>query len=151
MLVLYNSIQHLRAVELKPCVSLIKCGWPISRVLCRERPFICALCYHNALATTRTCWGFSDPAHKGTRFLLGFAPDGACHANIVTNTAVGSYPTVSPLPVFPEKPSAVYFLLHFPSITCLVSRGALPYVARTFLQPPGFENNLESGRPHIRL
>ena len=34
-----------------------------------------------------------------TPFLLGLAPGGVYHAEIVTNFAVGSYPTLSPLPV----------------------------------------------------
>ena len=33
------------------------------------------------------------------RFLFGIAPGGACHAGPVARPAVGSYPTVSPLPV----------------------------------------------------
>jgi len=47
--------------------------------------------------------------------LFGLATDGVYNASSVTKTAVGFYPTFSPLPVFPEKSSAVYFLLHFPS------------------------------------
>ncbi len=31
--------------------------------------------------------------------LFGLAPDGACHAPFLTVGAVGSYPTVSPLPI----------------------------------------------------
>ena len=34
-----------------------------------------------------------------TRSLFGVAPGGACHAAAVASRAVGSYPTVSPLPV----------------------------------------------------
>ena len=34
----------------------------------------------------------------GTRSLFGVAPSGACHAAAVTSRAVGSHPTVSPLP-----------------------------------------------------
>ena len=85
--------------------------------------------------------------------LFGLAPDGVCRAAAVTGGAVGFYPAVSPLPELtfrrarsPEmdlrrlaaaqsEPSAVCFLLHFPS-----SRDARPladilrYGARTFLR-----------------
>ena len=46
--------------------------------------------------------------------LLGLAPGGVCHASPVTSAAVGSYPTLSPLPSG-RSPWAVYFLWHFPS------------------------------------
>ena len=36
---------------------------------------------------------------RATRFLLGFASGGACHTSDVTTTVVGSYPTVSALPL----------------------------------------------------
>jgi len=45
--------------------------------------------------------------------LLGLAGGGVCPAGIVTDTAVRSYRTISPLPV-PIGTSAVYFLWHFP-------------------------------------
>jgi len=48
---------------------------------------------------------------RAALLLLDFAPDEVCHANIVANTAVGSYPAISPLPC-----RAVYFLLHFLSL-----------------------------------
>lgn len=48
--------------------------------------------------------------------------------------AVGSYPTVSPLPRALAGRSAVYFLLHFPSARAAQALpGTLPYGARTFL------------------
>jgi len=34
-----------------------------------------------------------------TSFLFGFAPGGVCRAAAVAGSAVGSYPTVSPLPL----------------------------------------------------
>lgn len=37
--------------------------------------------------------------HAPARSLFGLAPDGACHASLVAKAAVGSYPTVSPLPL----------------------------------------------------
>lgn len=49
---------------------------------------------------------------RATRFLLGLASGGACHASDVTITAVGSYPTVSP---FPVRRQVVSSLLRFPS------------------------------------
>ncbi len=61
-------------------------------------------------------------APKGTdstRSLFGVAPGGACHAAAVASRAVGSYPTVSPLPADTPKQAmerqAVYFLWRFPS------------------------------------
>jgi len=50
--------------------------------------------------------------------LFGLAPDGVCRAVRVTTSAVGSYPTVSPLPdpQYFMGPSAVCSLLHFPSL-----------------------------------
>ena len=48
--------------------------------------------------------------------------------------AVGSYPTVSPLPRTLAGRSAVCFLLHFPSAHAAQALpGTLPYEARTFL------------------
>jgi len=43
--------------------------------------------------------------------LFGLAPGGVWHARAITRAPVGSYPTVSPLPL-----RAVYFLCHFPRI-----------------------------------
>ena|GEM_PF-2316141 len=68
--------------------------------------------------------------------LFGLAPDGVCRAGPVTSPAVGFYPTISPLPDPTLRgPSAVYFLLHFPSphgVRPLA--GILLYGARTFLR-----------------
>ena len=72
--------------------------------------------------------------------LFGLATGGVYTASHVTMTAVGFYPAISPLPVFPEKPSAVCFLLHFPlARTIWLLASTLPYVARTFLQNPGIK------------
>jgi hypothetical protein len=49
-----------------------------------------------------------DPKVKS---LFGVAPGGACHASLVTQPAVGSYPTFSSLPL---QAVAVYFLWRFP-------------------------------------
>ena len=45
--------------------------------------------------------------------LFGLAPGGVCHAASVAGRAVGSYPTVSPLPAR-RTGQAVCFLWHFP-------------------------------------
>ena len=57
---------------------------------------------------TRTCWSIRGSADLpedrcGTRSLFGVAPSGACHATAVASRAVGSYPTVSPLPATDPK------------------------------------------------
>ena len=53
---------------------------------------------------TRTCWGRSGPAlpvaRRGARSLFGIAPGGACLARDVATSAVRSYRTVSPLPLW---------------------------------------------------
>ena len=55
---------------------------------------------------------------RRTRSLFGIAPGGACLASPVARPAVGSYPTVSPLPAcnigYPIRTQAVYFLWRFP-------------------------------------
>ncbi len=57
--------------------------------------------------------GEAAPGAKGpARSLFGLAPGGACHAGPVARTAVGSYPTVSPLP---RWPGAVSSLWRYPS------------------------------------
>jgi hypothetical protein len=73
--------------------------------------------------------------------LFGLAPDEVCRAVRVATSAVGSYPTGSPLPDLLAEPSAVYFLLHClsPWTACAACcarplAGILLYGARTFLQ-----------------
>jgi len=57
-----------------------------------------------------------------------------CRAAL-TPHAVRSYRTVSPLPDPLARPSAVCFLLHWPSVrTAQALPGTLPYGARTFLE-----------------
>ncbi len=66
--------------------------------------------------------------------LLGLAPGGVYHARPVTRPAVRFYRTLSPLPVPVTRPSAVCFLLHFPSpCGARPLAGTLPCGARTFL------------------
>jgi len=62
------------------------------------------------------------PLARTMSSLFGLAPGGVYHATPIAGRAVGSYPTLSPLPVdIFHSPSeiqkpiwAVYFLLHFP-------------------------------------
>ena len=69
------------------------------------------------------------------RPLFGLAPGGVCLATPVTSGPVRSYRTLSPLPVLPKEPSAVFSLLHFPSpCDARALPGTLPFGARTFLQ-----------------
>ncbi len=71
------------------------------------------------------------------RRLFGLAPAGGYPATTVTSGAVGSYPTVSPLPRFRPKPDgAVSFLWPYPSpCGAQALPGSLPFGARTFLEP----------------
>jgi len=55
------------------------------------------------------------PARAGARSLFGLAPGGACHAVPVAGNAVGSYPTLSPLPAPRGRRSA--FCGAFPGVT----------------------------------
>ena len=65
--------------------------------------------------------------------LFGLAPDGVYPATVVTNSAVRSYRTISPLPPL-QAMMAVYFLRHFPSARAAQALpGIPPYGARTFL------------------
>ena len=69
--------------------------------------------------------------------LFGLAPEGVCRAACVAADAVRSYRTLSPLPVTGTgpAPSAVCFLLHFPSARAAQALpGLLPCGARTFLR-----------------
>ena len=68
---------------------------------------------------------------RATRPLSGLASGGVYLAPVVTNEAVRSYRTLSPLPAFRQ---AVYFLLHCPaSHLDWPLTSTLPYEARTFL------------------
>src|SRR6266566_2295182 len=77
----------------------------------------------------------AQTTRAGSRCLLGLAPTGGCRAAPVTKRAVGSYPTVSPLPLIFR---AVCFLWPSPSpCGAQALPGSLPYGARTFLDAPG--------------
>ena len=81
---------------------------PISRILSRGLPLMDDHSSDHAVTDTATA---ANPdllerkklrrharRHRSTRSLFGVAPGGACHAAAVASRAVGSYPTVSPLP-----------------------------------------------------
>ncbi len=68
------------------------------------------------------------------RRLFGLAPTGGYRAAAVASGAVGSYPTVSPLPEPLARPSAVCSLWPCPSpLGAQALPGSLPGGARTFL------------------
>ena len=69
------------------------------------------------------------------RRLFGLAPTGGYPATAVTSGAVGSYPTVSPLPFARSRSlRAVSFLWPYPSsYDAQALPGSLPCGARTFL------------------
>ena len=79
------------------------------------------------------------PACTGARSLFGLAPGGACHAAPVTRSAVGSYPTLSPLPLAGRSA----FCGAFPGVTpggrypppC--RRGARTFLDACTPRPPG--------------
>lgn len=67
--------------------------------------------YGNHLSTDFVTKAFKQSTRRHertTRLLFDFAPDEACTASIIADTAVGSYPTFSPLPLL-----AVCFLLRY--------------------------------------
>jgi hypothetical protein len=95
-----------------------------------------------------------------SRRLFGLAPTGVYRATFVTEGAVGSYPTLSPLPhqrlpVRVPDETAVCFLLHCPSheahAACAQALpGSLPCGARTFLGAYAFaQTSRPSGRRPI--
>ena len=81
---------------------------PVSRVLCRLRRDAAAIPLDRPLPDgSRDLPGCLGPATalppvrertSDATPLFGLAPGGACHAVPVTRSAVGSYPTLSPLP-----------------------------------------------------
>ena len=73
---------------------------------------------HGPLAANPILWAkatlrrYRLPDQLRARILFGIAPGGACHAGPVASPPVGSYSTVSPLPM---RTWAVSFLWRFPS------------------------------------
>jgi len=76
------------------------------------QPFIWEKCYHFPHATypNNNSQNMSLQPNGYILFLFGFAPGGVYHAITITGDAVGSYPTLSPLPVLTKQ--AVFFLWH---------------------------------------
>jgi len=85
--------------------------------------------------TTSSSLPAALPVWVTPRRLFGLAPTGGYPAAAVTSGAVGSYPTVSPLPLETLRPlGAVSFLWPCPSpCGAQALPGSLPYGARTFL------------------
>ena len=82
--------------------------------------------------------GLPGIIRRAAGFLLDLAPGGACKPRKSPCMLVRSYRTVSALPVNSgAKPSAVCFLLHFPSPRdAWFSPSTLPYGVPTFLNLP---------------
>lgn len=123
--------------EVEICGKRRKGSSPISRVLssdCSLRRNRRAVIPLGAALPRRSSSLPGSSASHAIAPLFGLAPDGVCRASPVASPAVGSYPTISPLPVPARRPSAVCFLLHCPS-----PHGARPLAgillcgARTFL------------------
>ena len=99
---------------------------PVSRVLCRPRTGATIIPLDRPLLDgSRDQPGRLRPMTalpRGAASLFGLAPGGACHAVPVARPAVGSYPTLSPLPR--PKPRRFAFC------------GAIPGVAPGGRYPP---------------
>jgi hypothetical protein len=103
-------------------------------------------------------WSLGFPSSAGRaapRPLFGLAPGGVYRATTVASRAVRPYRTFSPLPVPGEadrplpRPSAVYFLLHFPSPRdARALPGTLPCGARTFLDAEAAPRSTLASRTH---
>ena len=82
-------------------------------------------------------------AGAGTLRIFGLAAGGVCHAAVVTNSAVRSYRTISPLPIVSEETRAVSFCCTFHRLGRAIRRSSgysvLPlastahHAVRTFL------------------
>jgi len=128
-------------------------SWPVSRVLyggprgprdghSSATPVAGRLKQPTRTAGLETCRG-SRPAPS----LFGFAPGGVYHAGPVAGPAVGSYPTLSPLPRRQCTGEAVCFLWHFPW-----GRPRRPLAGTVFPWSPDFPlrrpfDHCRSGRP----
>ncbi len=82
-------------------------SWPVSRVLYGLRPkaqtwwpFLLSghCCPPRATYPDGRAGNSPDRVSPAAPSLFGFAPGGVCHAASVAGRAVGSYPTLSPLP-----------------------------------------------------
>jgi len=118
---------------------------PVSRVLCRRRG--CADATIIPLDRPSPDGSRDQPGRLGRRRpagllagaapLFGLAPGGACHAVPVTRSAVGSYPTLSPLPAKAPKGRRGRFAF------C----GAIPGVAPGGRYPPPFHRGARTFLP----
>ena len=134
----------------------------VSRVLSKGcpfvRPFIWDASYPAPLAT------YPDtPTHKRAVILasqdnlvslFGLAPDGACHAPFLTVGAVGSYPTVSPLPVTSELVTGGLFSVALSLKPCRKARPRRELPATMFAWSPDFPplrpfGTRKRGRPTV--
>ena len=124
--------------------AIEKCGWSVSRILSRALPprddhSSGLIVTNQPLAANPGLCGPSTHAASDTRPLFGIAPGGACHAVCVATSAVGSYPTFSPLPPYRRQ-----------SVLC----GAIPrvtpagyYPAPCFSWSPDFPRGVTTPRP----
>ena len=80
----------------------------VSRVLCPLRVAVIPLGHRLLCGSCDHTRGLKSGPLS---LLFGLAPDGVWHARTITRAPVGSYPTISPLPL-----RAVYFLCHFPRV-----------------------------------
>src|SRR5207245_3285881 len=109
-------------------------GGAISRVLYTRRGGQMVISLGRLSPATSSGLPAARTTRAGSRCLLGLAPTGGCRAAPVARRAVGSYPTVSPLP-FGSR--AVCFLWPVPSpCGAQALPGSLPSGARTFLSAP---------------
>jgi len=123
------------------------CGWPVSRVLSwpsgfplgHGRPFLWSpRCRRLRAANPESGAEMPPPPRRSVRLpsLFGLAPGGVCRAAAIAGSAVGSYPTVSPLPAEPKLDRRSVLCGTFPELA-LAGHWPAPYFrgARTFLQP----------------
>src|SRR6266545_4362293 len=88
----------------------------------------------------------AQTTRAGSRCLFGLAPTGGCRATPVAGRAVGSYPTVSPLPFGIQGRSVLCGPVPSPRGAQALP-GGLPCGARTFLEWP-LQPATRDHRPH---
>ena len=125
-----ETFQILKRKEPPPHSEKKRCRPPVSRILSTPvlpgagRSFLSIPLARNA-PLARSATNTREFNGRAALSLLCLAPPGVCTAAPVTLGAVGSYPTISPLPSFAEAsagkppdapvPAGGIFLLHFPS------------------------------------
>jgi len=119
---------------------------PISRVLYRLRgddhsSGPCVATWFSRPTRARSADGpaLLRRGYGGRVLLFGLAPGGACRATFLTVGAVGSYPTVSALPVLTR-------VSHRRSILC----GAIPRIASGGRYPPPYPRGARTFLEHSR-